>query len=217
MNIQTARRLADCAMIAFICLFPHYAGLPMFIYPAVVLLVCWLYLRLWKQSFKDIGFRFADLTLKSFLVGGAIGAVYTLLQLVFWGPLINRITGFAPADVSAFYFIRHNLVHFLLLLVLAWTWVIPYEEIMFRGFILTKLQQLLPEGKWNFFFSGVLSSFLFGFYHIQEGYSAVTGITIGAFFVTWLCRVFKGNLWYLVFFHAVADTIMLTLIRMGYL
>lgn len=198
-------------------LFPHLVPLPFFGYVPVVLAICWWYLRMNKQTFSDIGFRFADFRWRALLLGGGIGVAYAFFLCAVLGPLILRVTGWPPADVSAFYYIRHNTMGFIILLTVASLVAIPYEEIIFRGFIFTRIREMLPAGKWNFACSGLLTSILFAFYHIQEGASAVLTIFIGALFITWLYRIFKGNLWYLIFFHITSDIFLFTAIRMGYL
>jgi membrane protease YdiL (CAAX protease family) len=207
----------DVLMILFLMLFPHFGGLPMFIYPFVVLILLWLYLKLYHQNFSSIGFCFSDLSFKAFLLGGAIGLAYAMLQFWAIGPLIDKVFQFKPVSYHDFDFIKHSLVKYLLLLLLAAVLVIPYEEIVFRGFIFTKIRQMAGSSKWAFEISGLITAILFALYHYQEGPSSVISIFIFALFITWLYKIFKGNLWYLIFFHILYDVFMLTAIRLGYL
>ena len=207
----------DILMIVFLMLFPHFAFLPMFIYPFAVFGVLWLYLRLYRQNFNNIGFRFSDLTLKSFFIGGAIGLAYAAMQFWAIAPLIDITFHFKPANFHDFDYIKHSVVNYLLLLLLAAVLVIPYEEIVFRGFMLSKIKQLMGTSKWAFAISGLITSILFALYHYQEGPASVISIFIFAVFITWLYKVFKGNLWYLIFFHLLYDVFMLTAIKLGYL
>ncbi|MCR8561698.1 CPBP family intramembrane metalloprotease [Mucilaginibacter sp. BJC16-A38] len=209
--------LLDTVMIVFLMLFPHFGGLPMFVYPIVVLLFLWLYLKLYRENFRSIGFRFSNLSFKAFLIGGAIGLAYAMLQFWAIGPLIDKAFQFEPVNYHDFDFIKHNLVSYLLLLLLAAVLVIPYEEIAFRGFILTRVRQMAGGSKWAFEISGLVTAILFALYHYQEGPSSVISIFIFALFITWLYKIFKGNLWYLIFFHILYDVFMLTAIRLGYL
>ena len=78
--------IADLLMIVFVVVFPHAAGLPMFIYPLVVLVVLWIYLRWTGRTFSAIGFCWSDLSWKSFFVGGLAGAVYTVFLFLALGP-----------------------------------------------------------------------------------------------------------------------------------
>jgi membrane protease YdiL (CAAX protease family) len=204
-------------MIIFLVVFPHMAGFPMFIYPFVVLFICYLYLRINKENFKDIGLRFKDLNGKSFLIGGIIGLAYACFDYWLFGPFVIKITGLPNANVSDFDFIKHSFINYLLLLAIAWLIVIPYEEIVFRGFILSKIRNMLSSSKWQFSIAGLITSVLFGLYHVQEGMAGVLNAFFFGIVVTWLYYKCKGNLWYLIFFHAVYDTFMLTAIRLDYM
>lgn len=201
----------DCVMIAFVMLFPHYAHLPMYAYPFVVLGVIWIYLNFNGESFNSIGFRFSDLKLKAFYTGGAIGLAYAAFNFWILGPFIIHL-GFKSANLSDFNFIRHHFINYLLLLLLAAVLVVPYEEIVFRGFIFNRVKAMFKK---SFLISGVITSVLFALYHWQEGWGAVIAIFVFALFITWLYKVFKGNLWYLIFFHLLYDTFMLGMIWLG--
>ncbi len=104
----------------------------------------------------------------------------------------------------------------MLLLVIACLLVIPFEEIVYRGFILTRIKAMI-NSKWAFILSGVITSIIFAFYHYQEGTGAVISIFFGSLIVIWLYKLFKGNLWYLIFYHIVYDVFMLTAIYLGYM
>jgi len=201
----------DIALIAFIMLFPHFGRLPMYAFPFVVLGVIWLYLNLNKESFTSIGFRFADLKMRAFLIGGTIGLLYAAFHYWILGPFITHL-GFKSANLSDFNFIRHHFVNYIILILLAAFLVIPFEEIAFRGFIFTRIRAMF---KGSFIISGIITSVLFAAYHYQEGLGAMIAIFIFALFITWLYKLFKGNLWYLIFFHIMYDVFMLTVILLG--
>jgi len=205
---KQTRIWVDIIMIVFVMLFPHYAHLPMYAYPFVVLGVIWIYLNFNKESFASIGFRFADLKWRAFYLGGAIGLVYAAFNYWILGPFIIHL-GFKSANLSDFDFIRHHFVNYIFLLLLAAFLVVPYEEIVFRGFIFNRVRVMFGK---SFLISGIITSILFALYHWQEGWGAVIAIFIFALFIAWLYKVFKGNLWYLIFFHLLYDTFMLTMI-----
>ncbi|MGN6394968.1 MAG: CPBP family intramembrane glutamic endopeptidase [Mucilaginibacter sp.] len=214
---NTFRLSADILMIAFLVAFPHAGLLPMYAYPVVALLILWLYLRLMGERFSSINFRFSDLTLKSFLLGGIIGVGYAALQYFAIGPLIDSIFHFKRVDFHDFDFIKQSVRAYLMLLLLAAVLVIPYEEIIFRGFIFTKIKNMARLSGQAFVISAVITSVIFALYHYQEGPGAALSIFIGALFTMWLYKLFNFNLWYLIFYHITYDIVMLTAIRYGYL
>jgi membrane protease YdiL (CAAX protease family) len=212
MTVRKKNRVwLDCVMTAFAMLFPHYAHLPMYAYPFVVLGVIWVYLNFNGENFNSIGFRFSDLKFKAFYTGGALGLLYAAFSFWILGPLITRL-GFKNTNLSDFNFIRHHLLNYLLLILLAGVLVIPYEEIVFRGFIFNRIRVMFGK---SFLVSGIITSILFALFHWQEGAGAMIGIFIFALVITGLYKIFKGNLWYLIFFHLAYDIFMLGMIWIG--
>jgi len=199
----------DILMMVFIMLFPHFGHLPMFLYPFVVLGILWAYLKYRKQTFSDIGFRFRDISVRSLLIGGTCGLAYA--AFVFWllTPLMDRM-GFAPPNLADFNFLRHNLNSYIVLILMACLLVIPYEEIVFRGFIFNRFSSWFPYA-----LSALFTSVVFAIYHYQEGTGAVVQIFIFALLQMVLLRQAKGNLWYVIFYHMLYDIFMLTNIYRG--
>jgi membrane protease YdiL (CAAX protease family) len=213
---KPARILTDILMIAFFFVVPHFGLMPIYIYPVVLLFICWLYLRLFHESFNDIGFRFSDLSFKSLLVGCLLGAAYFFFNYFLLGPLLQKLLHLPPADIQDFAYVKNNLPGYLLILLIAWILAVPYEEIIFRGFIFTGIRKMFGNTKFNFIAAGFITSLLFGFYHLQQGAGGVVHAFIFGIVVTILYKLFKENLWYLIFFHSMYDTIAITAIRLGY-
>lgn len=209
------RIIADIFMVCLLIIFPHLGLLPMYAFSILLIGLIWIYLRFFNETFSRIGFRFSDLTFRSFWMGGAIGIGYAMMAFWIIGPLVEWL-GLKPADVSDFNFIRHNLFNYLFLLAIACFLVIPFEEIVFRGFVFTRVKAML-NGKYTFVASALITSILFALYHYQEGAGAVIIIFIFALFIMWLYKRFNGNLWYLIFFHITYDIFMLTAIYLGYM
>jgi len=217
MTVNKSKRfLFDVMMIIVLVIFPHLGLMPMYAFAILLLLLIGGYLRLYKEGFSDIGFRFRDISFRSFWLGGSIGLGFAMLMYWLLGPLLTWL-GFAPANVSDFYYIRHNAIQLFVLLAIASFLVIPFEEIVYRGFIFTRIRAMTDDSKYSFAISGLITSIIFTLYHYQEGAGAMISIFIGANFVIWLYKIVKGNLWYLIFFHIVYDIFMLTAIYLGYM
>jgi len=205
--------VGDVLMIAFLWLFPHFGILPIYAYPVVLLLILWLWLRLQEKGFRTVGFQWNRIPGRALLIGVALGALYFLLDYFILGPLIRNVFHIPKSNVSDFYFVRTSLGKYITILVIAWLVAIPFEEIAFRGFIFYKLLQW--TGK-RFWISGFICSLLFGVYHLPQGLGGIVNAFVFAMATTVLYKYCKGNLWYLIFFHGVYDTIGITLIRMDY-
>jgi membrane protease YdiL (CAAX protease family) len=105
---------------------------------------------------RHIGSRFTDQCTPVIVFDGASLSLLKRLLTVF--PLVNSS---------------------LMLLPLACLLVIPYEGIVFRGFIFSRLRGWFKEPR-AYLFSALITSILFALYHYQEGTGAVVQIFIFA-------------------------------------
>lgn len=205
--------VGDILMIAFLWLFPHFGMLPIYAYPPVLLLMLWLWLRFQKKGFATIGFKWNQVSIRSLLIGIVLALVYFFLYYFIVGPLLTSYLHMPRSNVSDFYFVRSSFSRYITILVIAWVLAVPFEEIIFRGFIFYKLLQW--TGK-KFWLAGFTCSILFGAYHLQQGWGGVIHAFIFGMVTTALYKYFKGNLWHLIFFHSAYDTVAITAIRLGY-
>jgi membrane protease YdiL (CAAX protease family) len=203
----------DIVLMAFFWLFPHFGLLPIFAYPAVLLLVCWLWLRLQKKDFATLGLKWRRTSLTSLGLAVAIAVGYYFLYDFILGPFFAHFFHLPPANVSDFFFVRDSFSAYITILVIAWVLAVPFEEILFRGFIFYKFFQWTGKNFWQ---AGLISSLLFGAYHLQQGPGGVVHAFVFGVVTVALLKYFKGNLWPLIFFHSTYDTVAITAIRLGY-
>ena len=100
---------------------------------------------------------------------------------------------------------------------LAMGWIVGgfYEEIIFHGFIFTRIEKMIP-GKYAVVMGFLLTNIIFAFYHIQLGTAGVINAFFAGSAYHALILYYKRNMWYAVFCHAVFDTIALTFMYAGY-
>jgi len=202
-------------VIAFCFFIPHYAQLTIFIYPIVVLLIIWLFLKyISKENFTHLFFSFKRFEFKAVWVGIIAAILLSCFFQFAWDPIINKILPSQKMDLSDFSGIRGNTVNYVIILLLALVVGGFYEEIVFHGFIFTRLEKIFP-GKWNTIFAFIASNVIFGLYHFQLGIKGVFLAIIGGVAYHVLILKFNRNLWYGLFFHAFFDFIGLTLIYLG--
>jgi membrane protease YdiL (CAAX protease family) len=93
-------------------------------------------------------------------------------------------------------------------LIIAWTSAGFGEEMLFRGFFLTRLEGLLGKTRLALMLAVVLQAMLFGLSHYKQGPSGilVTGM-IGLVFGTFYAR--GRNLWPLIIAHGLMDAVSL--------
>ena len=206
--------------IAFVVLVPQSGiinkiiPLP-FSYSIVILVFVWLFLKLSKENFSSLGFSFKRFTARAVLNGTVAGIIlFGFLQYAFF-PLLNMIIPLSPADLGDFSKIRHNTGTYLFFLLMGWLIGGIYEEIVFHGFIFTRLEKLFT-GKYAVPISFLLTNIIFAVYHWQQGTSGVINAFMAGIVYHALILRYKRNMWYGIVCHAVFDTIALTFIYLGY-
>lgn len=108
-----------------------------------------------------------------------------------------------------------SLSHYLLWLGIVWTAAAFGEEMFFRGYLITRLRQLLSGVRLGSVFAVVIPALIFGYGHLYyQGWrgavvTAAIGLAFGAMFLA-----FKRNLWPLILLHGVIDTLTFTAIFM---
>lgn len=203
--------------IGFCFFFPHLGLLPITAYPAVVLLVLWLYIRfIVKGTFGDLLFSVKRFETRAVWIGILAAIFLSLFFQYAWDPLINRLLPGRGIDLSDFSFVRHNTPGYIFVLLLALFVGGFYEELVFHGFIFTRLENILG-GKQATIPAFIITNLIFGAYHFQMGLRGVLLATIAGSVYHLLILRNGRNLWYGVFVHACYDFIGLTYIYLGYL
>ena len=108
-----------------------------------------------------------------------------------------------------------NVSQYLLWLGIVWTAAAFGEEMFFRGYLITRLQQLFAGGWSGAVFAIAVSALIFGYGHFyyQGWRGAVVTCGIGLAFGS-MFLLFKRNLWPLILLHGVIDTLTFTAIFM---
>ena len=202
--------------IAFIFLLPHFGLLPVpFYYIFPVLLVVWLLLKRTGENFSDLGFSFERFEVRSIFIG-ALAAVLLFVILTYGlFPLLYKFNILQQANLDDFKNIRHNIGWYIFILIAGFIVGGFYEELVFHGFIFTRLEKIIP-GKYALLISFVSANLIFALYHFQLGPAGILNAFIAGCAYHALMLRFNRNLWYSFFFHSFFDAIGLTYIYFGY-
>ena len=130
---------------------------------------------------------------------------WTLLSLALFIPLANHTTG-QRQDMSDFAELRGNLGMLALLIVLSWTLAAFGEELAFRGYLLTRLTDVLGSTRGAVVVAILVSSVLFGLLHTQQGVVGILLTTLDAIAFAVL-RFRFGTVWAPVLAHGFNNTI----------
>ena len=111
--------------------------------------------------------------------------------------------------------IQGNIVNFIILMIIAWTLAAIMEELVYRGYLMNRFTDLFGSNKLGWGLSIFITAALFGLAHFYQGISGVIviffyGVVSGVFYL-----FSKKNLWPVMFFHGVFDTIGITLLYLG--
>jgi membrane protease YdiL (CAAX protease family) len=143
---STTQKIISLLIIAFAFLFPHYAGFPFFSYTIIVLLVIWLFLKyISREDFNYIFFSFKKFQPKV-IWSGAIAAIvlFGLLQYAVM-PLIQKLFPNQTINLHDFDFIKDDPINYILVMITALVVGGFYEELVFHGFIFTRLEKIFNK------------------------------------------------------------------------
>jgi membrane protease YdiL (CAAX protease family) len=209
MNIKST--VIGLLTICVIALLPHANIIPMFGYVIPITLLVWFALKQSAETFSDIGFRLKSFKPKVVLVASFVAVtVLAFMQLAFF-PVLNQFVTFEETDAEIYEFITRSKWHLMFMISMGWIVGGLYEEIVFHGFIFTRLEKML-KGKFAFALSFFFTALIFGLYHLQLGLDgALNALVIGAVYQgVMLC--FKRNLWYSIVTHGMYNTLVMLLI-----
>lgn len=208
--------LINVIAVCIIFIVPHTGLIPNFGYSIPILLFVWLLLKYTNETFSDIGFSFKRFKVNSILIGSfAAVAILCFMQLIFF-PTLDYFVTFEEIDVGLYDFIRENKWQYLFILIMGWLVGGLYEEIVFHGFIFTRLEKMI-KGEYSTQISFFITACIFGAYHFQLGVlGLINALIVGSIYLA-LFLYFKRNLWYSIMCHGVYNTIVMTLIYLEYL
>lgn len=172
-------------------------------------------LRASGMSWRDLGFKKPDNIFKTLLISvGVFGAVVVAGAV---GSGIAELFFDKAYVADRFGDIEGNIPMYALWMVLVWTHSAFFEEMLFRAFIINRLQSFLGGEMWATIASVVLAALFFGYRHAyyQGPYGFVVtgfiGLMLGGIYV-WFG---KKNLWPQILAHGYMNTIGFTLRFLG--
>jgi membrane protease YdiL (CAAX protease family) len=174
-------------------------------------------LSLWlrQSGWREIGLGRPASWGRTILAGVGIAVAWTALDWWVTLPLVKRITG-QPLDVSEYASLPGNLYLLLVWVALSWTLAAFGEEMVYRGYLLNRLADLLGRHRAGWALSLLVMGLLFGWGHNYQGttgllLSIYDGIVMGVLYLA------SGrNLWLTVIEHGAGNTLGFILVYLGY-
>ena len=130
--------------------------------------------------------------------------IWILVVLALFMPVLEHLTG-QQRDVGQFAPLEGNWRLLLFMLLLTWTLAAVGEEFAFRGYVQTRIREVMP-GRVGVLIAVLLSSLLFGLLHTEQGVIGIALTTIDAIFFSVLRYRFH-TLWASILAHGFNNTI----------
>lgn len=150
------------------------------------------------------------------IFGVVLGVGFQVFNIYIFEPVLGSIFE-EPIDLEQFTFLKGNLVDTIVMLVVVWLLAAFGEEIVYRGYLLKRLTDLLDGSKWAWIFAITFTSIVFGYF--GHSYQGIVGAVEASVMATTTCILFlmsRKNLWLPIIFHGSYDTISLVLVYLGY-
>ncbi|MFN2510414.1 MAG: lysostaphin resistance A-like protein [Pyrinomonadaceae bacterium] len=179
-----------------------------------VLLFGWLMMWLRGVGWRNLGLRRPTSWRNTLLLGVGIGVGYQYFSLYVLEPLIARATGNLP-DVSQFAPLIGNTFFLFLSLIVSWTLAAFGEELVYRGYLMNRVADLVGANRAGWLISLIVVSILFGVSHLYQGTSGIIVITLHGLLLGALYLATGRNLWVPIIAHGLNDTVGFILIYLG--
>ncbi len=187
------------------------------IFPFAILLlfiIAWVSLRIRHLRWRDVGLTRPANGWVTIGLGLIIGVGYQALDTVAIGPLLQAITGQA-VNLSQFAVLRGNVTALIASLLLTWTEAAFIEEMVFRGYLLNRLMDVLGHERLGIIAALLIHAVLFGVGHTYQDITGVLDTIIAGILIGFIYLRFRRNLWLPIIIHGVIDTTGFLLIFFG--
>ncbi len=170
-----------------------------------LLLLAWILLRLRGRSWRDLGLRTPENWKKTLLLGIGGGLFYFLLATWGIGPLIQSLFD-AQKDLSVFDSMVGNFPMLLIWLAAAWTLAAYCEEMLYRGYLQNRVEDLIQNASFKFNTGALASAMLFGLAHTYQGWAGVATSVLFGLVLSAVYHLGGRSLWVCILFHGVFNT-----------
>jgi membrane protease YdiL (CAAX protease family) len=174
------------------------------------LLVAFASRSLWLRglAWSDVGLAKPKTWWKVLLLAALAALVISVVVNLLVGPFVERFAGRATST-TRFDDIRGNLPMLMGWLGVVWTLAAFGEEMIFRGYLMNRISDLVGSGRAGWIAALLGSSLIFGVGHAYQGLAGVIGTTEVGLLLGILYLMNKRNLWMNIVCHGLIDSISL--------
>ncbi len=181
----------------------------------VMLFMVWLGLRLRGQGWTHFGLSSKYVNLRTVLLSLLVFVV-AVLGFIVGSIIMANIAGIPEgADMSGYNYLQGNLPMLLGALLAVFIVSSFGEEVIYRGFLITRISEMGGNGKNWLKVAVLISAIIFGLVHFEWGLTGIVqtgfmGLALGISFI-----LVKRNLLALVLAHAYLDAILMIQMYLG--
>jgi len=169
-------------------------------------------LKIRKLKISDIGFIKTDFKLKKILIGFAIAIFYFAMFHFLIDPFLSKsINGNLPAVFD----IKGNIQKLIIWLIVTWTVGAFGEEIIFRGYLINRLINLIGESLPAKIMVVILSGLAFGFVHYYQGIHGIISAGLIGMLQAIIYLITRKKLVVPIIAHGAYDSICFVFIFFG--
>lgn len=188
------------------------APLPMMLSVPLLIGIAIMSLIVKDTEWIEIGFSFKDFSFKKIGIGLLIAIVYHYIDEYLMDPIISKYT---PSGLPEIFSMKGNVTKLIIGLTLSWTTAAFFEEILFRGYLISRFIDVIGQSFLSKLAIIILTGTVFGFVHVYQGmHGAISAGIIGVF----QAIVFFADgkkLAIPIIIHGAFDTIGFTLMFLG--
>ncbi len=176
---------------------------------AVVIIALTLWFR--GDNLSAIGFSRPDNWITTIFLGLVYGVLIQLLSVILIEPISEKITQ-TKHDHSIVENVKGNWKALVQWLLIVWILVAFLEEIIYRGFLMTEMVNIVGDGLGGNIVNVIVSSVVFGLSHGYQNRSGIlsTGVIGGILAIIFIMN--GNNLWLPILTHGFIDTVGIGLI-----
>jgi uncharacterized protein len=175
-----------------------------FIPTIVILLLATISLAMRRAGPSSLGFRRPQQPARMIAAVFVLTVVWNLVVLGLSMPILNHLTG-QRQDLSQFENLQGNLPMLLIFLGLSWTLAALGEETAYRGYLPTRISEVVGQNHAGGLLAVGISAALFGLAHTEQGVVGVVLTFLDALFFSALKWRFR-TLWAAVLAHGFNNT-----------
>ncbi|MGH8244774.1 MAG: CPBP family intramembrane glutamic endopeptidase, partial [Steroidobacteraceae bacterium] len=177
-------------------------------------LVAWGSLRLRGLGWRDVGLRLPEGWPRLAVIGVATGIAMWLLEFFVTMPVLHRALGYWP-DLTDFNDIVGNAKLLAVFLALNWVLAAFGEEMVWRGYALSRVAQFCGSGTRAWVLALVVVNVAFGLAHLYQGPSGVIQATVGGVLLGVLYVATGRNLIAPILAHGIGNSIDFIVMYLG--